>query len=87
MTDLYRHQSGLRKAIRHFGSQALLSKLLGISPRVVSHWLNQSQKIPYQYAVQIYHHTRGKISLHELAPDQLLANHILETQLILREPL
>jgi DNA-binding transcriptional regulator YdaS (Cro superfamily) len=65
---MFRHDHGLLKAIRYFGSQSGLARALGIDPNRVNNWVNRDKHIPYQYAVAIEILTRGKIKREELAP-------------------
>lgn len=75
-----RHQTGLYKAIRYFGSQRALADAIGASHRAISNWLNREKKIPYQYVVNIFYQTNGNISLNELAPEHSELNCIIEEQ-------
>jgi len=74
------HQKGLFKAIRYFGSQKALANAIGASQRSVSNWLNRENKIPYQYVIRIFYHTKGNISLNELAPENHEINAKIEMQ-------
>ena len=70
-------QEALFKAIRYFGSQALLAKAIGISQQMVSHWLARDS-IPYISAVKIAYLSKGHVSLDELAPHQKDLNHLFK---------
>ena len=59
----------LHKAIRYFGSQALLAKAIGVSQQMVSHWLIRDN-IPYISAVKIAYLSKDIIPLDELAPQK-----------------
>lgn len=68
------HDVGLLKAIRHFGSQAILANALGTSQQSVNHWLNREKQVPYIQALKIALLSDGTITLHELAPHETALN-------------
>jgi DNA-binding transcriptional regulator YdaS (Cro superfamily) len=78
-----KHQNGLFKAIKYFGSQQALANAIGASQRTISYWLNREKRIPYKYAVNIFYKTKGHISLNELAPENFEINCQIEQQFYL----
>lgn len=78
-------QSGLLKAIRHFGSQTGLAKAVGVKQQAVSNWLNRQCHIPYIHVIKIVCLTKGKVSPKELAPDDPLSAGIEELFKILQQ--
>lgn len=69
-------QRGLFKAIRYFGSQKGLAKLLEVRQQAISHWLNRQSSIPYHQAIKIVYATKGYVTAEELAPGNSL-NHVI----------
>lgn len=72
------HQAALLKAIRYFGSQQALTKVIQTSQQQVNYWLNTSKAIPYEYVLKIHAATQGQISRYELAPQQQELNAIVD---------
>lgn len=61
--------SGLRKAIQVIGSQAALSRILGVKPMVVNQWLKPERRVPVEYLASISEATNGEVTPVDLRPD------------------
>lgn len=72
------HQEGLLKAIRHFGTQQALGKIINVSQQRINYWLNNATSIPYKYVLKIEAASNGAINRHELAPEQNDINMIID---------
>ncbi len=58
----------LMEAIRFFNSQQKLSKVLGVSRKVINNWLNMCVRVPVQHAMSIERLTNGQILAEKLSP-------------------
>jgi len=58
-------KEAIKKAVDHFGSQAEMAKVLGVSRAAVSHWL-RAEAFPPARAIQIEAMTKGAIKALDL---------------------
>jgi len=72
-------QKGLLKAIKYFGSQQMLAKMLGVTQQAVNNWLNRDQRIPEIFALMIFVAAKGFILLTELISEPKDFCKLLET--------
>lgn len=70
-------QTGLIKAIKYFGSQGKLAKVLGVTQQAVNHWLNCEQEIPLKQMLRILMVCEGYVTLNDFVtePDRLQEMH------------
>lgn len=48
-----KHLEGMKKAIKHFGSQKLIAEILDVTPSNVNGWATGKQIIPLEHALTI----------------------------------
>ncbi len=65
------HPRGLHKAIKYFGSQEALAKVLDVSRSTIGHWLNGLRNLPDFLMLKIFFLTKGTIPLKELSHNHL----------------
>ena len=58
--------NGMKRVIEHFGSQAALARLLGVSTQAVHQW---QAKVPIARAIQIEHLSNGAVQRQHMRPD------------------
>lgn len=59
----------IQKACEIAGAQSSLAKKLGVSPPVVSQWLNFERPVPIEKCVSIERITNGEVTRKELRPN------------------
>jgi DNA-binding transcriptional regulator YdaS (Cro superfamily) len=72
------HSQALLKAIRFFGSEAAMGKVLNVSQQRISYWVNNGRKISYDHVLKIEAYTKGYVTRHELAPDKKEVNQLID---------
>lgn len=70
-------QTGLFKAIKYFGSQTELAKVVGVTKQAVSLWLNREHEIPYLRAARIVIASEGYIRFDDLVQEFTKTQKIL----------
>lgn len=79
-------ESGLLRALKMFSSNVELALLIGASPQRLDQWLNNSIRIPLEYAKAIEAATKRKITWQELVTNKvnevmIHANALLEGEI------
>ncbi len=64
------YDESLLKAVKYFGSQRALARVLKVSQVSVNHWLNRNKKIPYVQALKIALYTEGNITIENLSDEE-----------------
>jgi len=64
---------GIRKAEKMFGSEKALAEKIGVDRQRLSYWKTVTL-IPYEFAVEIFMVTGGKVTLDELRVDRKKTN-------------
>lgn len=59
----------VKKACAITGSQALLARLLGVTPAVVYQWVSGLRPVPVRYCAAIERATAGAVTRQDLRPD------------------
>ncbi len=62
-----RSASTFQVLVSHFGSQAKLARVLGITPMAISHW--KQRGVPVRQAVRIEQITKGSLQACDLCPE------------------
>ena len=77
----------VKKACAIAGSQALLARLLGVTPAVVYQWVSGLRPVPVRYCAAIERATAGAVTRQDLRPDdwvdiwpELANTHAVSTQ-------
>ncbi|AJE99619.1 transcriptional regulator [Pandoraea apista] len=64
-----KHQKAIREACRIVGGQAVLARLLGVSPPTVNQWVSGARQVPAERCPAIEKATGGAVTCEELRPD------------------
>lgn len=59
--------SPIQRAVRNYGTQAALAKVLGVQPAAVSQWVTRHRPVPAKHCISI--ERASGVSRHELRPD------------------
>lgn len=64
-----KHQKSIREACRIVGGQAVLARLLMVSPPTVNQWVSGTRQVPAERCPAIEKATDGAVTCEELRPD------------------